>query len=225
MGTGVSNKIDGELFVGANKRGDRIHNDFYPTPTPSLVLGALFSIWHPDDVFAWEPACGNGALCVELDKLGYTVFASDLEDRGYGIPGVDFLKVQNPPCTLLITNPPWHLAREFISAAKSYGVQRMALLLPTTFYNTVKGLESFRRWQPKIVAPLTWRLDFRNLGAPVQTCQWVIWDETMDMEGTEYTLLWRKELPKKKHFHPSWGQRSGRKSPGSALMRARRGTT
>jgi hypothetical protein len=30
--------------------------------------------------------------------------------------------------------------------------------------------------QDRVIAPLTWRLDFTGAGAPHTNCQWVIWD-------------------------------------------------
>ena len=69
----------------------------------------------------WECACGSGNLAEVLKERGYDVVCSDLKNRGYGRPGmlnVDFL--QNYDFTLrynvgvILTNPPYSLANEFI---------------------------------------------------------------------------------------------------------------
>lgn len=180
--------VDGTKFVGAN--GDRIANDMYPTPEPRTVLKALFTLWRPETPIVWEPACGNGAISAALDAEGYAVVSTDKFDYGYGLPGVDFFDVRFPESDTIITNPPWGVAREWVEHARKINVRRMALLLPTTFYTTHKGLLNFFHWIPRFVLPLAWRLDFRNLGRPVQTCQWVVWDR--DCSGdTRYQPIYR----------------------------------
>lgn len=66
----------------------------------------------------WECACGNGNLSEVLIKNGFIVWATDLKDRGYGQNrDIDFLntiKTNNP---VILTNPPYSLATEFIEHA------------------------------------------------------------------------------------------------------------
>jgi hypothetical protein len=179
----------GELMTGANKRGDRVEADFYPTPTPGVVLRSLFAVWKPKALFVWEPACGAGALSRVMNDEGYAVFSSDLRDYGYGTDKVDFFKVRTPPAPCLITNPPWNLARKWVEHAKDIGIEQMALLLPTGFFTSLAGGECFDHWRPRYVLPLTWRLDFQDKGSPVMTSQWVVWDLHEALTPTEYKLL------------------------------------
>ena len=61
--------------------------DFFPTPawaTHALADNEKF------DGDIWESACGNGAMSKVLELYGNRVTSSDLHDRGYGEPGVDF---------------------------------------------------------------------------------------------------------------------------------------
>ena len=70
------------------KNGEREENDFYPTPTKvikSLLEREKF------DGNIWESACGEGHISKELIKYGYSVYSTDLIDRGYGEGGIDFL--------------------------------------------------------------------------------------------------------------------------------------
>lgn len=77
----------------------------------------------------WEPAAGNGNLSNWLRDNGYSVIASDLKYRGCTdgsiIDGLDFL--QTVPYNkfkgaaahpmVILTNPPYSLATEFIEHA------------------------------------------------------------------------------------------------------------
>ena len=64
-----------------NKGKIRIKNDFYPTP--SYVVEELLK----REVFSgdiWECACGEGHISKVLKDNFYSVYSSDLVDRGYG---------------------------------------------------------------------------------------------------------------------------------------------
>lgn len=79
--------------------------------------------------YIWEPAAGTGNLSNWLKEHGYNVIASDLKYRGCTdgsiVDGVDFLKTiprerfkgtsGNP--YIILTNPPYSLATEFIEHA------------------------------------------------------------------------------------------------------------
>ena len=83
----------------------------------------------------WEPACGDGAISKVLEAAGYHVFSSDLHDRGYGTPNMDFVATVNInkfACNI-VTNPPFSLVLPFAQRAvdATAGTQRgkVALLL------------------------------------------------------------------------------------------------
>lgn len=66
----------------------RVPHDFYPTPpegTRALLAAERFrgSIW--------KPACADGAVSKVLAAHGYQVVSTDLIDRGFGTPGINFL--------------------------------------------------------------------------------------------------------------------------------------
>ena len=54
-----------------------------------------------------EPACGEGHIARELNAAGYDVVATDLNDRGFGRVGLDFLGQRVPLARHIITNPPY----------------------------------------------------------------------------------------------------------------------
>lgn len=98
---------------------DRQQDDFYATDPVALdLLIRKCSTELESDLFfrysIWECACGNGNLAKCLERHEITVIATDLKDRGYGISGVDFLKEKELYSTIILTNPPYSLANEFI---------------------------------------------------------------------------------------------------------------
>ena len=84
----------------------RAGQDFYATPawvTEALLRHVRFR--GP----VWEPCCGDGAMSSVLAGHGYDVVSTDLVDRGFGEPGVDFLTSHTVPsgCRSIVTNPPY----------------------------------------------------------------------------------------------------------------------
>lgn len=80
--------------------------DFYATP--AWVTEALLrhiTLRGP----VWEPCCGDGAMSTVLEAAGHQVISTDLMDRGFGTPGVDFLQCRQVPgeCRSIVTNPPY----------------------------------------------------------------------------------------------------------------------
>ena len=65
----------------------------------------------------WEPACGDGAICEELERAGHLVVATTLHDYGYGEAGRDFLLEWEPRAPNIATNPAFAWAQEFIERA------------------------------------------------------------------------------------------------------------
>lgn len=88
-------------------------DDFYETPAEATrALCAVESF----EGRVWEPACGRGAISRVLQDHSYFVVSTDLVDRQFGQPGVDFLMETTAPseCKCIVTNPPFKLADEFI---------------------------------------------------------------------------------------------------------------
>lgn len=97
---------------------ERAPFEFYPTPPEATR--AFLNHEEFDDV-VWEPACGEGAISMELDRYGIEVVSTDLVDYGFGTAGVDFLDCTEPRGTHIVTNPPYGrgLADRFIRHALS----------------------------------------------------------------------------------------------------------
>lgn len=87
-------------------RFERERRDFYATP--SWVTEALLrrvTLRGP----VWEPCCGTGAISTVLESHGHRVVSTDIDDHGYGTPGVDIFSRTRLPegCCSLVTNPPY----------------------------------------------------------------------------------------------------------------------
>jgi hypothetical protein len=85
---------------------DRPGQDFFATPT--WVTEALLrhvKLRGP----IWEPCCGDGAMSTVLAAHGHEVVSTDICDRGFGTPGVDFLACRQVAegCRAIVTNPPY----------------------------------------------------------------------------------------------------------------------
>lgn len=106
--------------------------DFYATPawvTEALLRHVVLR--GP----VWEPCCGDGAMSGVLAAHGHHVVSTDIADRGFGTPGVDFLACRAVPdgCRAIVTNPPYgdtgsHTGQEK-SAAAMLGFLRHAMAL------------------------------------------------------------------------------------------------
>lgn len=108
-------------------------NDFFPTPpeaTHALLLKEKFN--GP----IWECANGEGHLSNVLIKDGYEVKTSDITT------GTDFLQ-QTSTFENIVTNPPFSLATEFATHAKSLASRKVALLLRLAFLESQKRHQFF----------------------------------------------------------------------------------
>ena len=111
---------------------DRTGLDFYATP-PWVTEALLRHVRLRGPV--WEPCCGDGAMSAVLAAHGNQVVSTDLFDRGFGTPGVDFLACRTVPggCRSIVTNPPYgdsgSHAGQTRSPAAMLGFLRHALLL------------------------------------------------------------------------------------------------
>jgi hypothetical protein len=99
--------LDGSARRAIHVSGyEREGRDFYATP--AWVTAALLQ----HTVFRspiWEPCCGDGAMSSVLAAHGHQVVSTDIADRGFGTPGVDFLACRSVPdgCGAIVTNPPY----------------------------------------------------------------------------------------------------------------------
>ena len=104
-------------------------DDLYETPPEAVhALLANFPVTEP----VWEPCAGRGAISRILLSEGHTVHAQDLctynNQDPYIQTRIDFLMELAAPCRLIITNPPYKLADQFIRHGLAMGCTFVALL-------------------------------------------------------------------------------------------------
>lgn len=176
-------------YIGHNKDGDREKNDFYPTPsfaTELLLKNQKF------EGNIWEPACGDGAMSTIMEEHGYTVFSSDLIDRGYGQVGIDFLmemqKVDN-----IVTNPPFSLAMQFTLKALELATSKVVMLSKISYLEGLERREKlFNQKKLEKVLVFSRRIPFKKANAPgkangLMAFGWFIYD--VDYDGFP-TIEW-----------------------------------
>lgn len=159
---------------------NRETHDFYPTwpaATRALLRAEQF------DGAIWEPACGDGAVSIELERAGHDVVSTDLIDRGFGEGGRDFLMEWSPVAPNIVTNPPFRWAREFVDRALMLTTGKVALFLRLAF---LEGVER-GGWLPSTPLARVWVMFRRVLmgrgklagegeGHGVIAFAWYVWE-------------------------------------------------
>lgn len=174
-------------LVGGGKKEDRRPLDFYPTP-PEVTI-ALMDFLKLDPCKMWEPACGDGAMVEILRSYGHDVIGTDIT------LGVDYLKTHGST-DMIITNPPFNLAENFIAKALKEAPV-VAMVLKSQYWHAKKRYNLFKENPPSYILPLTWRPDFlggEKGGSPTMEIAWTVW-----IKGNtkcQYVPLLKPELPK-----------------------------
>ncbi len=119
----------------ANNTGKRKESDFYETPY-SLTRLLLDSERLEGSIL--EPAMGNGAIGKVLNENQYSYIGYDIEN--------DFLK-QSQKYSIIITNPPFSLAQQFILKAKELAQEKIIFLLPLSYLHGKKRYDQI--WTDK----------------------------------------------------------------------------
>jgi hypothetical protein len=153
--------------------------DFFPTPdwaTHALVASEQF------EGSIWEPACGDGAMSRVLETTGSPVVSTDLFDRGYGEPGVDFLKSARV-AENIVTNPPYNSAEAFVKAGLAQAGRKLALLLRLAFVEGANRQRTiFAKTPPTRIWVFSERITFYPAGAVQKgsgttAYAWFVWDK------------------------------------------------
>ena len=163
---------------------ERVANDAYFTP--AWCTEALLSRWMPVGT-VWEPAAGNGAMVDVLNKAGFDVIASDINEyidlrSDLVIVRKDFLTV-TPPSGLfsIITNPPYDRAEEFIRRALELTKPHrgsVAMLLRHEFdcAKTRRDLFESDNFARKITLTRRPRWFAETTTSPRHNFSWFVWD-------------------------------------------------
>jgi hypothetical protein len=161
---------------------DRQSDDFYATDP--ISIDRLLKVHVIPDFPIWECACGEGHLSKRLTEHGYDVVSTDLYDRGYGETGVDFLRQTKTLASVILTNPPYKYAQEFIEHALSLeGVRYVYMFLKLNFLESAKRQELFSQGNLKHVFVASKRIRcardarFDLYKCTATTYAWFVWDK------------------------------------------------
>lgn len=165
----------GAMMAGGNPAAGRKKDDFYAT-IDTDVTEALLSRYSFGARSVHECACGTGEMAEIIKLYGYPVVATDLINRGYGTGDVDFLQLAHQLAPVVITNPPFLLAAEFVRHGMvDLQLDAMCLFLKSTWTHGLKRSKQFQELTPCLKLDLTWRPDFSGAGSPTMECSWFIW--------------------------------------------------
>lgn len=182
--TGNKNSIFKTLGSSHHSEHDREENDYYATEPKAVSMLLDLENFSVD---IWEPACGEGHISRVLEDW-HQVKSTDLIDRGYGTPGIDFLNCTELFAGDIITNPPYKYAKEFIEKALSLIPEgnKVAMLLKVQFLEGKGRKNLFIESPPIRVWVSSSRLncamngDFTGLrtsGGSAAAYAWYIWEK------------------------------------------------
>ena len=147
---------------------------------------------------AWEPACNRGHMAQPLREYFFGVMASDIHDYGYRYHErtADFLFPGNEPAVevdWIITNPPFRLAEQFIARALEIAKEGVAVIVRTSFLESVGRYENlFRSNPPNLIAQFTERVPMVKgrltaTGSTATAYCWLVWAK--ECEGTRFVWI------------------------------------
>lgn len=150
----------------------RIEKDQYPTPY--WCIDGLMPLidFKPDDVLS-EPAKGDSRI---IDRMpdGHEIKWAEIDE------GRDYLSIKDEMrADVIITNPPFTLAMEFISTALDRDLSiggTVIMLLRMGFLGSEKRADFWRKYPPTHFVLCTPRPSFVNGGTDNSEYAWFVWD-------------------------------------------------
>lgn len=143
------------------------HDSLDDFPSPPWSARALCAhilpqfIDHPlEHLTAWEPAANRGYLARPLAEHFGTVVGTDIHDYGAGYQVLDFLMPIKPDFVpdLVITNPPFRLATQFVRRAMGIARLGCAVLVRGTWMETIDRYQLFQQHPPTVIAQFAERV-------------------------------------------------------------------
>lgn len=181
------NNLTKMRMAGHNLNNNRQKDDFYPTP-PEAIIPLLEREKFEGEI--WECACGDGAISKILKEYNYNVYSSDLVNRNYGEPNIDFLKSYRKTDNIL-TNPPFKLGIDFAYHSCQLARKKVALFSRINFLEGVARAKMFRLTPIKKIYVFSRRITFTNPdsnkkthGGGMLAFAWYIWERGFEGKPT-----------------------------------------
>jgi hypothetical protein len=183
--------------------------DFYPTPDWAIRVLAKQEKLNCDSFL--EPACGDGRIFnyVYSAHSAGTDIREDLIVKArmqfpiYNLLLHDFLTLNfgETKYDLIMTNPPFSLAKEFVNKSLSLltGNGRCIMLLRINFMATKDRLEFNRSHMPARIYLLAERPKFVRNGNDNADYAWIVWQEGWDAPTT-FSILSKTDLVKNRRI-------------------------
>ena len=169
---------------------ERIERDFYPTPT-WCVKTLMDCIELRNDDVLLEPCRGDGRITNEFPKTHEIKYAELVEGIDYLNPGKDL------SADVIITNPPFSLAQEFITTALERDLAAdgtMCFLLRLSMLGSKQRADFWRNvpWTNLLI--LTPRPSFVHGGCDNSEYAWICWDRGNRVKRPAFWTLKKGEV-------------------------------
>lgn len=152
--------------------------DFYPTPNWCFEkLPLKWDTWKT----AHEPCGGDGRITNFLNNKGLSTTYTEIQE------GTDFFK-WDEKVDLILTNPPFSIALEFIEHALPRA-QTTIMLLRLNFLGSQKRYKFWINHEPNALYVLSKRPSFTGSGTDATEYAWYVWDKTNTIKPGIYHIL------------------------------------
>lgn len=184
-------KLTATKLAGSDSRLGRVDNDYYATNPQAVEM--LLDVYPLKCTSFLEPCVGGGHIAdVIINRLHPNhIKLIDIVNRGYPNTEVtDYLTYNtNEKFDLIVTNPPYSLAQEFVEKGMSMLNENgcMALFLKIQFLESKTRSSMFKKYPPKYIYVFTKRMgtwrngeEFNKQGkrrATTMCHAWFVWEK------------------------------------------------
>lgn len=181
-----------------NSNSKREKNDYYPTP-PCVIKNFLENYKIDPKAKILEPCAGAGNIVKELQEIGAVdITAVEIDETKKEellkiLPTdkviiTDFLKFEGGQHNydVIITNPPFSLAMEFVKKALDIVNENgiVIMLLRTAFLESQRRYDFWQQPENKLTGlyTLSHRPSFIGKGTDATSYSWFIWDKSSNKQ-------------------------------------------